>query len=109
MLIKKISAGLASGALLATMFAGSVSANTGNTCTITDNQFAYNKCKIKVVNKTKTVQVNNAYIKNGVYVGSSTGDNEIKKTNGGDNTITTGDSTVKVTITNIVNSNVINP
>jgi len=108
MLLKKISAGLASGALMATMFAGSAMA-AGNTCTITDNQFAYNKCKIKVVNKTKTVQVNNAHVSNTVVVSSSTGGNDIKFTNGGSNTITTGDSTVTTTITNTVNANVIAP
>ncbi len=89
MIIKKISAGLVSGVMLATMFAGTAFAADA-ACTITNNQFAHNKCKIVIVNKTKTVQVNKAHVENEVTVASSTGGNEANKNNGVDVTITTG-------------------
>lgn len=103
-MIKKFTAGLAGTALFATMFAGSAFA-ADPSCTITDNQFALNKCKIVIVNKRKIVQINTAFVSNTVGVKSSTGGNEIEKTNGGDNKIKTGDSTVTVTITNNINTN----
>ncbi|HEY4694913.1 MAG TPA: hypothetical protein VIH52_03045 [Candidatus Nanoarchaeia archaeon] len=86
-------------------------ADDGNTCTITDNgAFSHNRCRIKVVNKSATVQINVARVKNRVITVSNTGGNKASfNTGDGDVSIDTGDSTVTVTITNNVNSNAAPP
>ncbi len=75
-------------------------------CTISDNgAFSHNRCNIRVVNKTVTKQTNNANIRNTVNVVSSTGGNKANFNTGGDVSVTSGDSSVTVNITNNVNSN----
>lgn len=81
-----------------------------NTCTITDNgAFSHNRCRIKVKNSSKIKQINNNTIKNNVKIKSNTGGNHASFNTGGDVTITSGDSSVTVTITNTTGGNTINP
>jgi len=96
---------VASGLLLAP-----VSLAADNTCTISDNgNHSHNSCRIKVVKKSATIQINAAWVTNKVNVISNTGGNESNKNNGGDVTVTSGDSNVTITITNTVNSNAAPP
>src|SRR3990167_5333071 len=91
---------LTTGALLAP-----ASLAADNTCRITDNgAFSHNRCRIKVVKKTTTVQINSARVKNSVGVVSNTGGNDANNNTGGNVTSNSGDSTVTVTINNTLNS-----
>lgn len=100
------------GALATSIVAGGMllapaSLAADNTCTITDNgAFSSNRCRIKVVKKSATVQINNATVKNKVGVISNTGGNDANLNTGGGVTSNSGNSTVTVTITNTLNSNV---
>ena len=77
----------------------------GNTCTITDNgAFSHNRCNIRVRRITKTTTINKATVKNVVVVSSDTGGNKANFNTGGNVDVTSGDSTVTVTITNNVNT-----
>ncbi|MEK7186166.1 MAG: hypothetical protein AAB675_02280 [Patescibacteria group bacterium] len=102
---KKIAGALITGSLVAgVLLPGAAFAD--QICTITDNgAFSYNKCRIKVIKKLKVEQNNGAVVTNGVIVGASTGGNSASFNTGGTTTITSGTSTVTVTITNTLNSN----
>src|SRR5689334_15905858 len=104
----KLVSGIATGALLLGAFAPAAFADT---CTISGNgAFSHNKCKVVTVTKTGgTKQVNVADFSNHVSVHTSSGGNNASGNVGGDVTVTSGDSTVTVTITNAANLNVINP
>lgn len=79
---------------------------SSNTCKITDNgAHSRNKCRIKVVRRSATIQINGAKVNNKVGVISNTGGNEANKNTGGNVTSNSGNSTVNVTITNNINSN----
>ncbi len=100
------------GALATSIVAGGMllapaSLAAGNTCTITDNgAFSSNRCRIKVVKKSATVQINAAKVKNSVGVVSNTGGNDANGNTGGNVNVDSGNSTVTVKITNTLNSNV---
>ena len=96
---------LTTGALLAP-----ASLAADNTCRITDNgAFSHNRCRIKVVKKSATIQINAAKVKNNVGVISNTGGNDANGNTGGSVTSNSGNSTVTVTITNTLNSNAAPP
>ncbi len=100
------------GALATSIVAGGMllapaSLAADNTCTITDNGVrSRNRCRIKVVKKSATIQINAAKVRNKVGVISNTGGNEANNNTGGSVTSDSGNSTVTVTITNTLNSNV---
>lgn len=99
----KLGAGLTAAALATLMFAGSVFA-AGDSCTIRNNgALSWNYCKISKKSFSLTVQKNFAAISNVVVAGASSGDNLANGNTGGDVTITTGDASVTVRITNTVN------
>lgn len=78
-----------------------------STATISGNGAgSYNK--VKVVSKTSatTVQSNTAKFKNNIGAGSSTGNVSANKNTGGDVTVTTGNASTTVDVTNTANVNV---
>jgi len=64
-----------------------------------------NKADVKLDNKVKLWQTNNAKIANDVDVEANTGYNKANKNTGGDVSMSTGDSDVEVAVTNEANSN----
>lgn len=54
------------------------------------------------------IQDNTAVINNGVTVDTNTGNNSVSDNTGGNNKVTTGESTVDVNVVNIANQNVVN-
>ncbi|MEK7559327.1 MAG: hypothetical protein AAB521_03405 [Patescibacteria group bacterium] len=102
---KKIAGALITGTLLAgALLPGAAFAD--QTCTISDNgAFSHNRCRIKVVKKQTVIQSNVAVVTNGVIIVASTGGNSASFNTGGTTSITSGSSTVTVTITNTLNSN----
>lgn len=102
---KRIAAALAAGSIIgATMLPAAALADTS--CEISGNgAFSHNSCRIRISKKVRISQSNSSKIKNGVWVGVSTGGNDANKNTGGDVSITTGDVDVNVTITNDVNQN----
>ena len=103
-IVKRV--GLATAGLLTTGALLAPAALADATCTITDNGvLSHNHCTIKTSKKTVRVQINNAKVKNSVTVISNTGGNKANGNTGGNVEVTSGDSSVNVTITNTVNSN----
>mgnify|MGYP001572270057 CR=1 FL=1 len=103
------------GALATSIVAGGMliapaSLAADNTCIITDNgSRSRNYCRIKVVKKSTTVQINSAKVKNSVTVVSNTGGNKANNNTGGSVTVDSGNSTVTVEINNTLNSNAAPP
>lgn len=64
-----------------------------------------NSANLELSNKTVVAQENNADVKNKINADSSTGDNELNKNTGGDNSITTGNAWTGVQVSNEANSN----
>ena len=105
----KIGVSIATAAFLGSILAPAAFA-ADNTCTISGNgAHSTNNCRIKIETSKKIVQVNKAFVKNVVITTASTGGNKANDNTGGDVSITAGDATVTVTITNTVNSNTLTP
>ena len=102
---------LTTGALLApAALADEEGTGGSNTCTITDNgAFSSNRCRIRVRNSSTTVQINGSKIRNKVRVLSNTGGNHASFNTGGSVSVSSGNSTVNVSITNTTGGNTINP
>ncbi len=84
------------------------SANGGGTfsVTVTGNGVnSDNDVLLKLGNKVKIDQDNNAKISNDVYVEQDTGNNDAKDNTGGEVSITTGDATSNVNVSNEANAN----
>src|SRR3989344_4946711 len=100
---KKIAAAIVSGSIIgAVMLPVAALADTG--CEISGNgAHSHNSCTIRINRRVKIRQSNSSTIRNRVWVDVDTGGNRANNNTGGDVTITTGEATSSVTITNEVN------
>ena len=79
-------------------------------CTIDSNgALSHNSCHVTIKRTIHVSQTNNAHVTNKVTVVSNTGGNKANFNTGGDVSVTSGDSSVTVDITNTVNGNTISP
>lgn len=102
-ILQKVGAGVATGSLFLSL---ATSAFAANSVTISGNGTnSHNTVKIKNVKKVTVSQTNVSSVVNGVSTTNSTGGNKANGNTGGDVTVTSGDATSTVTITNNGNTN----
>src|SRR3989344_6707187 len=100
---KKIATAIVTGSILgATLLPAAALADTS--CEISGNgAHSHNSCRIRISRSVRIRQSNSSIIRNRVWVDVDTGGNRANNNTGGDVTITTGEATSSVTITNEVN------
>jgi hypothetical protein len=99
---------LTTGLVTAAVVAGAIApgAFAAKTVTVSGNGAdSTNKVKVKEVKKTKVKQSNTATVANTVGVTQNTGGNKASKNTGGDVTVTSGNATATVNVTNTTGGN----
>ncbi len=101
---QKIGAAIATGTILAATLLPGAAFAQNLSCNISGNGVgSINTCKVKIKITNITVQTNTATVDNLVIAGASTGGNSANSNTGGSVTITGGNATVSVTVTNTLN------
>lgn len=104
---KKVFSAIATAALLANSV-GAVFAETTSLVITGNGADSHNTTGVAVQNTTSVVQDNYANISNNVNASSSTGSNSANKNTNGEVSISTGDASTGVAVSNSANSNVAN-
>jgi hypothetical protein len=101
----KLTSGFVTAALVAGVVAPAGAMAATNVTISGNGADSYNKVKVKNVKKTSVKQKNTANVSNTIGVNQNTGGNKANKNTGGDVTVTSGNATATVSVTNMTGGN----
>jgi len=101
----KLTTGLVTAAFVAGVFAPAGAMAATNVTVSGNGADSTSKVKVKNVKKSKVKQSNTANVTNAIGVSQNTGGNKANKNTGGDVTVTSGNATATVDVTNTTGGN----